>query len=220
MRKLVLSLAVAAMACGSSSSNSNSVTGTIGGSSFSPAEVAGFYVAPQTCNLPVVGSTPLTAIGIFFNSTTNTCNDVVQCVAHRSAREVTVVIAKFPLIQTGAQPSITTGDYTIAGGATSISQPQSVDPNTGIATIAFATATRTANDVTCTPTVSFAAASPAGTVHISDVSATHIAGTVNLTFEDGGTLSGSFSVTPCGTAPNVCTLAQAGGLCSGAPTCQ
>ncbi len=214
MRKLVLAAAVAVMACGSSSSSSSSATGTIGGSPFSPAETAAFYVAPVTCSLPAVGDKALTAVGVAFNSTTGTCNDVVQCVTHRNSREVMVVIAKFPVIGSG-QPVITTGDYAVGA---SMSTPQiGAD---GMGTVAFATATSTANDATCTPTVHTPSTAASSTIHLGEVSASRIAGTVDLTFDDGGTLSGSFSVTPCGSTPDVCTLAQAGGLCQGLPACQ
>ena len=219
MRKLVSLSALALMACGSSSNTS--VAGMMGGASFSAAESVAMVVAPQTCPIPNVGSVPITAVAVAFASTTGTCSTLTglsggQCVAQRDAKNLTVVIARFP-VAGSSQPSIGPGQYTLGESESSIQ----FDQSTGMGTVAFAQGLQT--DAACTPTphaLSTDSAHPS-TINLTEVSSTRVAGHVDITFGDGGTIQGDFDASACGSTPDVCVLATStSGLCTSGMTCQ
>lgn len=212
MRKLFIPFFLGMAACGggSSSSSSGGPSGTVAGHSFSSAEVVAVQVGATACNLPGVPfSIQATALAIGLASYTGQCSDLSTpfCTVHRSAENVTLVIANAAPF--GAPAAIGPGTYALSGDFT---------PNIS-ASPTLAAAAGVATDASCVATT----ATPAGgsTVRIDSVSATRVTGHLDVTFSDGGRLQGDFSAPVCaGVTPDICAVAQSQGACSTTPQCR
>jgi hypothetical protein len=208
MRKLlVVVAALAAAACGGSSKSgpSNTVSGTIGGAAFTPVDVEALTLGPATCSLTgVPGTVGAAGVAIEFASTPNVCADLTSatCVAHPNSAGVTVFIASAAIL--GGTAALAKTTYTVVANPASGFVPGA---NNSVQ-VAFAESHRLG--ASCHPP-SATPVTATGTVTLTDASATHLAGHVDLTFSDGGNLQGDFSVPTCGAVPasTICDLANA-----------
>jgi hypothetical protein len=211
MRKLMAVLAAAVAACGSSSSSStHTITGTIGGTAFTATDVAVLSVAGPAngCNLdvpPINGlpATHLTGLNeaglvIGISSTVNVCGDLTSgtCIGHANSRGATLFVAKVAFA--GGSAALTPKSYAVVSDPSSASGPAGVE-------VAFGESH--ALGATCAVTGGGKATS--GTIQLTEVSATRVAGHVDVHFQDGGSLQGDFSAAPCsGSSADICTIAQ------------
>ncbi len=210
MRKLWIIAMLAATGCGGSSSSSSSgPSGTIAGRSFSSAEVVAVAAGPTPCSIPGVPTTlQVSALAIGLASYTGLCGDFSSpfCTFHRSAQDVTVVLANAALVGTPVAP----GTYTVNPSFT---------PVVGPGSLSVVGAASVGTDTACAPTT--ATPSSGSSIRIDSVSAATVTGHVDITFSDGGRLQGDFSAPVCaGVTPDICALAQSQGTCSTTPQCR
>jgi hypothetical protein len=217
MRKLLPVLgALAAAACGSDTKSSSGVSGTIGGAAFKPADVGALSLGPKSCTLPNgFGTINAAVVAIQFASTANVCADLIStsCVAHANSQGATVFIANAPL----------TGDASLTPGVYSVV----ADPSTAATTSGFKAAFAEAHRLGPACAVASATTRGTGTVQLTEASATHFSGHVDVTFDDGDKLQGDFSVATCsGSTADICQIViqvvsgNGTSLCAGGPSCQ
>jgi hypothetical protein len=210
MRKLAvfLTVGVTGFACGNGAGSSAPASGTVGGAAFSPAEVVAASAGPAPCTVSGFGTGQVAAVGIRFATFTGSCADLTAatCRSHRSSRSVTVLVARAGT--SAASAAITAGTYAVVKGAT-----QFTITTSGAAELAVGSSTTT--DAQCADTTSAAQ----GSLRLDQVSATLVSGHVDVTFDDGGKLQGDFVASVCPFPPDVCTVATAQAICSGAPVC-
>lgn len=221
MRNLA-AVAIAAFlaACGSSSKSSAApppASGTVGGRPFTPLEAAAITLKSTTpCAIqtdPLHDPTAITTIGVDalelkLTSYAGACGDIasVACVAHANQQAVTIVLARANLVPPWGAPPSLDGDYVVSTDLTAFQ----FDPGTGFAYVAFAEA--------LAPGAACAGATPhlaTGTVHV-DKDTGPVTGSVDLHFDDGSAITGSFSAALCPTAPaggDVCAIAQTRQVC-------
>jgi hypothetical protein len=215
-------------ACGGSSSSggtvggANTVTGTIGGQAFTPAEVSAVEAGPATCTVSSQ-TVSLKAFALRLSSSTGTCTDLESdplCKLVASSREVTVVFADVGAV---ASPSLGTGTFTVDP------DPTNVVPGTGSLTGTLVVAFGGSVATTSTCPAGTAGQVAKGTLTVTHMSSTSITGSLDLTFgtlSAGGTfvpgadtLKGAFNATMCGNlAADLCSLATTGGQCA-SPHC-
>lgn len=224
MRKLLFLVAAFAAACGGGSSGGGGASGTVGGKSFSPADVKAVVAGTGStpCTLPNLGpggsSVPagIKAFALQFTSYADACGDFSSgaCKLHQNAQTVTVIFARLnpPSFSspTPSEPVLTTGTYTVSASIAQVTPEQG-----GTLYVAFADALAT--NATCLGTPSPSV--QGGTLRVDSVTGP-ITGSVSLTFEDGSKLAGDFSAPICSNTLDVCGLANAGGaLCTSQPSC-
>ena len=213
---------VALTACGGGGggSSSNPVSGTIGGQAFTPAEVSAVVAGPSHCTV-MSNDVDVKAFALRFASFTGVCTALASdplCELTHSAQSVTVVFADVGVGMT--PPTLGAGTFTLTTDPTSLTSAEAhtnpSDPLVGTLSIAFGGAIVT--DATCQMATAPQVAQ--GTLTVSSVSATQIKGSVDLTFGTGtDKLKGDFTAALCSPIENVCPLADSGGTCTGAPTC-
>lgn len=212
MRKLLagvgVGVAVVLAGCGSSSSSGSPVSGTIAGSAFTPAEVSAVVPGQTSCVVTGTSPTPVSALAIRLATFTGVCADFAAptCVNHRGSRDVTLIVARLG----GALVGPATYDVVL-------------DPVTGAKIIgsgglevALALSSRVDDSAGCQVTTSKAS----GTLRLDEVGGSAVKGHVDVTFQDGGKLTGDFTAAVCGAAPDVCALAAAQATCTGGPVCR
>ncbi len=213
-----VALAVLA-ACGSSSSSSGGgspVTGTVGGHAFAVTEARAIRAATAdgtSCSLPVIGASSISAMAIDFATYAGVCNDytAATCVLHAGTEKVTVILAKLTPAGTTA-PALATGTYSVGSSLTS-----ALPDGHGNLQVVYAEALATGAAPTCSGTPSPAAS---GTLVISALSSTSVSGHLDVTFEDGSTAKGDFTVDVCASVnPNICQIGETGQLCAPPPSC-
>lgn len=237
MRKLLVSIAAALLAaCGSSSSGSSgggggALTGHVGGRTFTPTQakavVAGSGATGCGLVLNPLDPSSVTTVGVkavaievaaFDPASVNSsaCDDLssVACRYHANSQTVTILVAKVNLMG-AAEPALGPDPYTVS----STLAPPSVF-TTGYVAYAQALAVDPSYAATSEKSLD------GGNVTLTQVSsAGPVAGHVNLTFEEGSAVSGTFSANACGGATlQVCDLANtlasaillgsSGGLCT------
>ncbi len=198
MRKLawIAVAVVAAAGCGSSSSSSTAVSGTFGGTAFTPAEVNAVNAPPTLCTFPGL-QLQAAAVAIGFTSYSGFCSDITnaQCAGHKDARAVTVFVANVLLPgATGAPsapPAITAGTYTVTDAAFGT-------VGAGLTKLAFADVLQSDASCASTPTAA------TGSIRIDQVGGTQVTGYVDLTWANGGKLQGNFTANVC-SGVDVCT---------------
>ena len=116
----------------------------------------------------------------------------------------------------GGTARVVPGTYTLT---TDVTRP-SFNLGTGTATVAYATSLATGPS--CAPLGDGGAAAVAqGTLRLDALDSAHAAGHVELTFSDGGKVSGDFSAPICaGLSPDLCSITAARGSCPGTPACK
>jgi hypothetical protein len=221
-RLVAATLACAAIAvvagCGSSSSSSTPTTppisGTIMSTPFTPVEGAALVLKEASCTIDV-GTGPIhpqtTGILVGLGSFTGVCSVAEQtkgCGGKASSTLVNLFVVNAN-IGTATPAPVAAGNYTVTA-------PNQVPPVDSQGNVTYVSAIASRTDATCgEPTPPVTATS--GTIRLDVVSASQVAGEANLTFADGSTLSGAFTVTPCTFQTDACTL-LAGQTCS-APVC-
>ncbi len=213
MRKLLVLVSVLAAACGGSSHSGGGggggpLAGTIGGHAFTPTDVKAVLVTTTTpCT--VAGATlGAQGLAIEITSYANACGDFAssQCTFHASAETVTVLVAKFNPLAPYTPPTIGPGPYTINSSLATQNSDGSVGYAQAIVT-----------DASCNGNVPTPAkAVTGGSITLTQVNGTGpITGSMSVTFQGGGSLSGEFSAPLCTqTPPDICALAETQSLCT------
>ncbi len=206
---VALSAAVALAACGSSSSSTPAAStppsfrGTVLGQPFAPVDASALTLTQATCNFE--GTTAsATGLVIGFGTFSGLCSFVTQhqtCGAKANATLVNLLVVRANLAGQTAAP-VQPGTYTI--GATPAPDLQ------GNITVAEVLASKT--DATCGEP-SGSPSATGGTIRIDAVGA-RVTGSADLTFPDGGRVSGTFDVPVCGFHTDVCTAVTGTG-CTG-----
>jgi hypothetical protein len=186
------------------------VSGTAAGQPFTAADISALSLSQETCELAGV-SASATGLLLGFGTFQGLCTFVTQnqgCANKANATIVTALIVRANVL--GGNPGpVGPGTY-VVGGSTPLPDAQ------GNVTIPQALVVR--NDATCQDTSGTPTAT-SGTIQITSAGA-RIAGTVDLTFEDGGRVTGSFDVPACGFQTDVCTVLAGGGpTCPAQPPC-
>jgi len=221
MRRCLVGIAwVALTACGGGGgSSSTPVSGTIGGQAFTPAEVSAVIAGPETCTV-LSQTVAVKAFAVRLASFTGTCTDLASdplCKLEASSRSVTVVFADIGVAAVG--PALGAGTFDVDPNPAN-AQAVTSGPLTGTLYASFAASVAT-TDQCPVGTVGQVAK---GTLKVTSVDATKIAGTMDLTF---GTVDQSFNFTPgtdklkgdftatvcTGTVGDLCSLATTGGQC-------
>lgn len=212
-RPLVIAIAavLALAACGSSSDGGSAapapapgISGTVLGQPFTAVDSSALALSSATCAFAGVNANA-TGLLLGFGSFQGLCSFVTQnqvCADKANATIVTVLLVR-ATVPGGTAGPVQPGTFTL-GGATPTPDAQ------GNVTVAEALLSKT--DGSCAeppsaPTVT------SGTVKITAVGA-RTTGSVDLTFSDGGHVSGAFDVPTCtGLQLDTCT-ALAGGNCA------
>ncbi len=227
MRRMLVGVVFALLAaCGGGSSGGssggNTVTGTIGGQAFTPAEVSAVVAGPATCAV-ASQTVDLKAFALRFSSATGTCAALESdplCKLTASAREVTVVFADVGAV---ASPALGAGTFAVDPN------PANVVPGTGPLTGTLVAAFGGSVETTAACPLGTTGQVAKGTLTVKSVGSSAISGSVDLTFgtmSAGGTftpgsdtLKGSFTASVCGNlAADLCSLATTGGQCA-SPHC-
>lgn len=165
---------------------------------FAPQDGAAVILPSIVCTLPVVGSAALSGIGIELGDYVGVCNTLSSipggfCGAKADATTMAAVAAK-------GVPGA--GSVSAAGPGT---YPYLAAPPAGPFQGAIARAVVDGPYPQCT-----AVAGPldmiGGSVTISAVDGTHVAGSVDATFEDGSVFQGSFDVALCPLSLDLCAV--------------
>lgn len=212
----VLALTGALVACGtsSSSSGSGSVTGTVGSTSFSAASTLAFRMAANTdshCTLAVDGGQPnctttstgqAVVIGLTNRPETTCATLVAEESAH--ANQEFANMDTLVILVANETGDVATGTYAVVN--------MEVDASVKATTAAggmFLTTTSTCKS-------GLQVESTAGSVTLTQVSASSVQGTYSITFGSQGSFSGSFDVALCN-LPDASLFVTVGD--AGTPTC-
>lgn len=222
MRRCLVGIAwITLTACGGGGgSSSNPVSGNIGGQPFAPAGTSAVVAGPAMCTV-LSQNVNVKAFAVRFATFADVCPDLASdplCKLEASSRSVTVVFADIGVAGTG--PSLGTGTFNVDPNPAN-AQAVTTGPLAGTLYASFAASVTTT------------ASCPAGTVGqvakgtltISTVNSTTIAGSLDLTFgtvdqafnftPGTDTLKGDFSATVCTQSiGDLCSLATTGGQCT------
>jgi len=224
MRRAILAgtLSLLAVACAGNDQKSPGLAGTVGGQPFSPADVRAALAdsGTGTCSLNLFSSTPvdvyISGLILVFTGWADACADYASpaCVFHADGQTVTLVVARLALPGSfTSAPPIQARTYTIAPDASTVN-----GDGTGAYVAAFADATSFGASPTCDPTTSPAVLG--GSLQLTTVAQSGVAGHVEVHFDGGGSLSGDFSAQACpGVAPDICQLAETESFCTLPATC-
>jgi hypothetical protein len=188
-------------ACGGSSNNnapaapsSTPMSGTLFGQPFVLADSSAITPGAGSCSLSAVTAS-VTGLAVRFSSFPGVCSLMTSqnrtCGSRANTTVLTVVLVD--ATRGGAAAPIQPGAYAITASLP-IPENQSV-----VVAQAFAAKT---GDCSGTPSASYATS---GTVTITSVGST-VTGSLDVTFADGGRVSGSFSASTCGVQVDVCSL--------------
>jgi len=193
MRAICMALALSALSCSSGSSSDmggGQLSGVLQGAAFNPAEGGAVVIPPGNCDTSFYS-----ALILGFSATSGLCTyaqEAMLCDARASDTILTVGVVD---VGTGAQTPVGPGTYTIGGSSSR-----------------QVTASFTKTDATCTDSVP-GTVTASGTVTLSTITASRVAGSVDLTFSDGSHAQGSFDVALCSVTVDFC------GVISGTCTC-
>jgi hypothetical protein len=203
LRSLATAASAAALvACGSSSSSSGAspppaaaLSGTLLGQPFTPADSAALVPGQGSCSLSSVTASA-TGLAVRFSSFQGLCSLMTSqnraCGTRANATVLTLLLVNAR--RGGTAAAVQPGTYTIT---TTIPAPDAQ----GNFAIAEGFAAKT-GDCTATASASFAGS---GTITIDSVGSS-VTGSADVTFSDGGHVSGSFSAATCSFQVDVCTL--------------
>ncbi len=192
--------------CGSSDSSPAASTppslgGTVLGQPFTPADASALVLGEGTCSFE--GTTAsATGLVVGFGSFAGLCNFVTQtqsCGTKANATIVNLLLVRANVLGRTATP-VQPGTYALGGG-------NPVPDAQGNLTVAQAFVTKT--DAACGEP-SGAPVATAGTIRI-DAVGTRVTGSADLTFPDGGRVSGTFDVPACGFQTGVCAALSGSG---------
>jgi hypothetical protein len=188
------------VACGSSNTGTSSsppgaaLSGTMFGQPFTPADAAALLPGQGSCSLSSV-TAGVTGLAVRFSSFQGLCSLMTSenrtCGSRANTTVLTLLVVSAKIGGTAAP--IQPGTYNIT---TTIPTP-SAQGNT----VAEGFAAKI-GDCTTPPSTSFTAS---GTITI-DTIGSNVAGSADVTFSDGGHVSGSFSAPICGIQVDACTV--------------
>jgi hypothetical protein len=192
--------ALLAASCGSSddspaASTPPSLRGTVLGQPFTPADSSALVLGQATCSFEGVTASA-TGLVVGFGSFAGLCGFVTQtqaCGAKANATIVNLLLVRANVLGRTATP-VQPGTYALGGG-------NPVPDAQGNVTVAQAFVTKT--DATCGEPSGTPVAT-AGTIRI-DAVGTRVTGFADLTFPDGGRVTGTFDAAACGFQTDVCT---------------
>jgi hypothetical protein len=204
-----------AVACGSSTTSSSSggggggntlPSGTLGGVAFTPVDGVAVSLPVRSCVFGGV-NTSATAMLIAFTNVPNSCSAfqaVGACNDKANATLVSVTIEKANVLG-GTASAIGPGTYVLNNG-----------PPTPDASGYFTRTNLNYSKTNATCVDAAASVTPtSGSVTLTSVTSSQVAGSVTVAFSDGSSFSGSFDVAICGVSFNVCDA----GNCTGTGTC-
>ncbi len=227
MRRSIAGLAwVVLAACGGGgggSGGSTPVSGTIGGQPFTPAEASAVVAGPATCTVQSQ-TVSVKAFALRFTSYTGACTDLTSdplCKLTASSQSAMVVFADVGAV---SPPTLGAGTFQVDPDPTNVRPGGGALAGTLVASFGGYVATTASCPAGTTARVA------KGTLTVTSVSATEIAGSIDVIFGTLGTgntfvpgtdtLKGDFTATVCGTlAADLCSLATAGGQCGGSLHC-
>ncbi len=211
LRSLAAATAAALVVAGCGSSDDNTpaastppkLSGTIFGQPFTPVDASALVLSQASCSFE--GTTAsATGLVVGFGSFSGLCDFVTQnktCGTKANATLVNLLLVRANVIG-GTASAVQPGTYTISA-TTPTPDAQ------GNITVAQVVPTKT--DAACATPPSTPTAT-GGTITIGTVSA-RVTGSADVTFSDGGRVSGTFDVPVCGFQTDVCT-ALSGGDCT------
>ena len=191
-----LVLAMALCACDGSNGEpapAPPVSGSIMGSQFTPADRGALVLAPAPCDIPGLGTRSLAVLALGFSSFPDVCGFVTTtglCGDVASSLIIGVNILSAPA--TGTAAPIGPGTYAI--GVSEDGQGNILAADAGITKV----------DAACASAPAIPTAQ-AGSITITAVSP-RVAGTLDVTYSDGGRLAGSFDLERCSAAVDFCTV--------------
>lgn len=227
MRKIVAGLLmVAAAGCGtSSSSNGEQLAGMIKGQPFAPAEIV--FVGPKSSagctfdGMSIPDNVNVSAVTLAFSAQAGVCDLAKNpCQARKNFTYASGVLAHGGL----GTMALDAGTYKV------YADQQSAQVDIGSAGLGLRAGVLVGDrtDASCMPGIdpqNPSASAASGTITLTSVSATQIAGTIDVTFKDGGYLKGPFTASGCA-APmlDTCTIDMKNlpmiPQCTSTPTCQ
>jgi hypothetical protein len=163
---------------------SGDLTGTLGGATFTPAEMGGLPLGPTNCQ-----GVQVAALLVGFSSFQGLCEPLKTYGICWDKANATLASVQLANIGVGTTPSVPgPGTYTIPGTATQIVGVSYGRTGAGCATMGSGDAN-------------------SGIVTITNVTSTQVTGSLsNVTFADGSTLSGTFTAAVAGVPVNLCQL--------------
>lgn len=218
-RIALLLAALAAAGCGSSGNDGGptALAGTVRGQPFTVVEAA--FAGPETsndCSIEVGLPAPLpyapSSVLIGFSKSPGICDTLTApCAMKKRFGLVGGMLVHARIGLSGAAavtaPPLDAASYPV------VADPSTLTPDsTGAVRVGIFSAEET--DDACLDEASIGAT---GTATISAVSASEIRGSLDLTFEDGGTLKGPFVAQRCAVTYDACDPAPP--ICNGTPTC-
>ncbi len=201
MRRIPFLLAIAlAGACGSSEKPPPPLFG-----GFASVDATAVLSPINDCTLPVVGSTVASGVALVFSDVSGACGfatDTVDLCGGKANASLVVALAVDGQVGGTAAPPLATGFY-----------PYLATPPTGFFKAALGTAAR--YDGSCSVLQSLDMVG--GSITLSSLSPTLVAGSVDLHFEDGSVYQATFDVNVCPVTLDLCALVSPLGCVS--PTC-
>jgi hypothetical protein len=176
------------------------LAGTVLGQPFTPVDASALVLSQASCSFEGITASA-TGLAIGFGSFAGLCDIVTQnqlCGSKANATIVNLLLVRAN-VAGGTASAVLPGTYAISATTPT--------PDTqGNFTVAQAFVTKT--DATCdTPGTTPVATS--GTIRIDAVGA-RVTGSADLTFPDGGRVTGTFGVPVCGFQTDVCTALEDG----------
>jgi hypothetical protein len=196
---IVLQLAVL-VACGSSDKSPPLFGG------FTPQDGAAVILAPTTCSILSVGSTSAAALAIGFTSFGGACNFATTTLLCGSRANSTLLLALAigGRVGGGTVGALGPGTY-----------PYLANPPTGSFVAATASAART--DASCNALPGSPLGMTGGSIVVSSVTATRVAGSLDLQFKDGTAYQQPFDLAICPVTVDLCSLVGSLGCVPGIP---
>lgn len=213
MRCVMAVVALAAFGCGGGGNEAppvqcpapqapvGTLSGTLGGSAFAPAEMGALLLGPSTCR---VGATNVNvaAVIVGLSSFQGLCTQLQAhgfCWDKANATMASLQIANGGLFTTPAVPG--PGTYPVTIGTPTID----LGGNFQITGGSYGT-TGAAPACAYLASSSTSAVPAAGSITLSTVTASSVSGSASLTFTDGSTLSGTFTAPSAPISADVCQL--------------
>ncbi len=215
MTKLMLAIlgSVVLAACGGGGGGgggpSGPVTGTVGGTAFTPAEGGALVIPPTTCTITGVGTVNVSGLILGFASFTGLCGYAQAahfCDNKASATVVGLEIVKAGLSQ--AQGPVGPGAYPIT-----VSTPLPDASGNLVVTGGSITVTGAACALVSNPDAS------SGSISISAVDASRVQGSLSVGFGTGNAIAGTFDLPLCVYTPDICALLNDTTCGGGVPGC-
>ena len=214
-RMLASAVALALAACGGGGGGGGGggptgpVSGTVGGTAFTPAEGGALVVPPTDCTVTGTGTVHVSGLIIGFGSFTGLCAYAQAahfCDEKASATLIGLQLMKGGLVQ--AQAPVGPGTYPITTAAPVPDASGNFGVNGGSVTVTGAA---------CTPSTTSDAAS--GSITIAAVDSTRVQGNLSVGFGAGNSIAGAFDLPLCAYTPDICALLNGTTCGGGSPGC-